>query len=270
MPRLCIENLENPLLDPFRMVRDRDLAGRADVFMLEGRVVLEAALVRGRFAIESVLVSQKRVAALEDLLNQVPQEVPIYIVPHALMINVVGFHIHRGLLATAKRVTPPTASRLLATLSPGPATILMLEGLNNTDNVGSCFRNAAGLGAHAILLDKTCCDPLYRKAVRVSAGYALSVPYSRDASMLEAMQSAKEAGFITVALCLSPRAVQLHGAFRPGERVALILGTEGAGLRQEVLDAADLHLCIPMQSGVDSLNVATAGAIALYALQNSP
>ncbi|MEO1272586.1 MAG: RNA methyltransferase, partial [Myxococcota bacterium] len=180
----------------------------------------------------------------------------------------VGFPIHRGLLALGAR--PPEAlsvEALLAGLaSEEPATVLVVEGLTNTDNMGACFRNAAALGAQAMLLDSTCCDPLYRRAIRVSAGCALTVPFGRAPSV-ELLQALKRHGFYTVALALDPDALLLESCHRPAPRLAILLGSEGSGLRPKTVEGADCCMTIPMASGIDSLNVATAGAVALFALR---
>lgn len=263
-----IEALDDARLAPYRAVRDRDLARSEGAFMLEGRVVLGAALTSpAGHRLRSVLVSGKRVERDAELLEQVPDTVPIYAVEQALMEAVVGFAIHRGLLAAAERPPARSPEDVLAELGQGPATVLVLEGLTNHDNVGACFRNAAAFGVDAVLLDGLCCDPLYRKAVRVSVGHVLRVPYGQAASSVALADALDAAGFASVALCLSPRATPLEALSGLGGRVALWLGTEGPGLRAETLARLERHVCIPMASGVDSLNVATAGAVGLYALR---
>lgn len=256
-------------LEWYRNVRDRDLAGREKTFMAEGRVVLEALLSHGRHPLRSLLISRRRVPALLPLLAQVPAQVPIYVTPHEVMLEVAGFNIHRGLLALGERGEAASMSveGLVSSLTEARQTVLALEGLTDVDNVGACFRNAAALGADAVVLDGRCCDPLYRKAIRVSAGHVLGVPWARGgvgAGWVRAMQAA---GFCVAALCLSERAQPLRPGWRPAQRLALLLGTEGSGLSQETLEAADVHLTIPMTAGIDSLNVAVAGAIALYSVR---
>jgi tRNA G18 (ribose-2'-O)-methylase SpoU len=185
------------------------------------------------------------------------------------MMAMLGFDLHRGLLAAADRPAPLRADALLDALPDGPATVLLLEGLTNTDNVGACFRNAAALGAHALLLDDHCCDPLYRKAIRVSAGHALGLPFNNPGEPIDALLDALEGrNFTTAALTLSDRALPLERASRPAPRLALLLGTEGPGLTPRAHQRAHLHLRIPMAPGVDSLNVATAAAVALFALRH--
>jgi tRNA G18 (ribose-2'-O)-methylase SpoU len=144
--------------------------------------------------------------------------------------------------------------------------VLVLESLTNTDNVGACFRNAAAFGASAVLLDQRCCDPLYRKALRVSAGHALGLPFNSPGDPMDRLLDDLEAaGFTTAALTLSERSQPLLGHQRAAPRLALLLGTEGHGLTELAHRRAHHHLSIPMTPGVDSLNVATAGAVALFA-----
>jgi tRNA G18 (ribose-2'-O)-methylase SpoU len=181
------------------------------------------------------------------------------------MCEVVGFDIHRGLLAVGVCEEIPPVKALLASL-PERATVLVLEGLTDHDNVGACFRNAAGLGADAVLLDDRCCMPLYRKSIRVSVGHALSVPFCERTPMPELIEALKAEGFECVALSLQRDAEALDSRRRPSARLALLLGSEGPGLTPQTIAAADRNMYIPMAEGVDSLNVAVAGAVALFAL----
>ncbi|MBV9076841.1 MAG: RNA methyltransferase, partial [Methylobacteriaceae bacterium] len=158
---------DDPRLAPYRCIRERDLAGRDGRFVIEGEVVLRLALSdRCRFAVESVLLAAPRVAALEPLLARRP-DLPVYAVERNVMSAVAGFPMHRGVLAIGRRGPTPVADALMKEL-PEPSAVLVLIGLANHDNVGACFRNAAAFGAAAVLLDETSCDPLYRKAIRVS------------------------------------------------------------------------------------------------------
>jgi len=265
-PHIHIASIDDPRLEVYRDVRDRDLAGRHGVFMLEGHVVLDAALTRGPVALRSVLVSDRRVAAETALLDRVPEAVPVYVLPEAMMFDLVGFPIHRGLLAAGVRPVAPDAAGLLASLRGHPhATVLVLEGLTNHDNVGACFRNAAAFGADAVILDGACCDPFYRKAIRVSAGHVLSVPWAREATMSSVMDALEAEGYLSLALALAPDAGALDDRWRPAPRLALLLGTEGAGLSPAIQARASARVVIPMASGVDSLNVSVAGAVGLFA-----
>lgn len=264
-----IDSMEDERLDPYRNVKDRDLERSRAAFMAEGQYVLDALVKCGRFTLESILVSRKKLHVVQRIVTESPPawlaDTPIYVAEHQRMLQVVGFNIHRGILAVGRRRPVSDAEHLISSLSAGPKTVLVLEALTNHDNIGACFRNAAALGADAILLDDRCADPLYRKSIKVSAGHALNVPYGRD--RMEAILAALELShFVKIALVPSKSAEALASCFRPAERVALFLGTEGPGLSEYVTACADRLMRIPMAQSVDSLNVATAGAIALFAL----
>jgi len=254
-----VDDPRDPRLEPYRAVRERDLIGRQGRFIAEGEVVLRVLLARSRFGVESVLVSQKRAAA-GGVLAEVPPRVPVYVVPQAAMSEVAGFAIHRGLLAVGRREPMTSAADLLRNAGP-VATVLGLVGLANHDNVGGVFRNAAAFGADAVLLDDTSCDPLYRKAIRVSVGAALITPFSRGGTADDLVGALEEAGFEVVAL--SPAGAEPLASYRRAPRTALLLGAEGPGLPPALLERVRT-VRIPMADGFDSLNVATASGIALH------
>lgn len=264
MNHLRIEDPADPRLAPYVNVRDKD-ARRQGTFVAEGIVVLESVLDGGRHPLESVLVSERRVDAVAPALARVPVDVPVYVVPHELLLDVVGFKIHRGLLAVGRRTPVPTLAALCAPLAPG-AVVLVLEDLTDADNVGASFRNAAAFGAAAVVLTERCADPLYRKAIRVSAGHAVRLPFHRGGSAEEILTALHSYGFLTVAMCLDEDARPLHAWAPPTGRVAIWLGTEGGGLSEAARSGAREKIWIEMARGVDSLNVSVAGAVALYAV----
>lgn len=251
---------DDPRLAPYRGVKERDLLRHAPRFIVEGTVTLGRLVEASRFPIESVFIAENRVEPLTPLLAKLDPVVPVYTAPQAVMDDITGFHIHRGVLAVARREMEQTVEELTAALPRGSLTLLALIGLSNHDNVGACFRNAAALGADAVLLDTTSCDPLYRKSIRVSAGTALSLPFARSGDG-EAMIAALEAADIE-AWALSPTGGEaVHTLSRP-ERLAIVLGAEGPGLPPALMQRCR-RVSIAMSPGIDSLNVATAGAIAL-------
>ena len=260
-----VGSLDDPRLDDYRDVRDRDLR-RAGVFLAEGDVVVRVACDQRRFPLRSLLLSERRVRPLADVLERLPRGVPAYVLPQAAMEAVVGFRIHRGVLAAGDRAAEAGPADLLAGVPAGPARLVVLEGLTDSDNVGAILRNASGLGASGVLLDARCCDPLYRKALRVSAGAALALPWARGGDACALVASLQAAGWTVVALSPDPSAADL-GTLRPAPRTALLLGTEGPGLTPAALAAADRVARIPMTPGVDSLNVAVAAAVALHAVR---
>jgi tRNA G18 (ribose-2'-O)-methylase SpoU len=254
-----IDDPDDPRLADYREVRERDLVGRQGRFIAEGVVVLEKLVRAGRHPIASVLVAEKRTAALAPLLAELAPGVPVYAASQAVMDAVVGFPIHRGVLAAGVR-TEPDLETVLAGL-PDQALVMGLVGIANHDNMGGLFRNAAAFGADAVLLDEGCCDPLYRKAIRVSVGAALTVPFARtgDATRLGEVLEAR--GFSVVAL--SPRGQTELASFQPAPRTAVLFGAEGPGLPDAVMARAHT-LRIAMAGDFDSLNVATTSGIVLH------
>jgi len=175
----------------------------------------------------------------------------------------VGFPIHRGILALGRRVATPGVGEVLASL-PEHALVLVLCGIANHDNIGGIYRNAAAFGADAVILDADCCDPLYRKAIRVSVGAALSVPTARLARDEDIAELLAATGF--EGLALSPSATEILARLAPAPRTAVLLGAEGPGLTPEVMSSAR-SIGIPMANGFDSLNVATTSGIVLHHLR---
>lgn len=261
-----IEDPEDPRLEGYRAVRERDLVGRDGAFIAEGVVVLEKLLASGLHPLGSVLIAEQRAGALVPLLAKVPAGVPIYLASQPVMDAVAGFPIHRGVLALGRRRPEPDPGDLLRSLGPR-ALVVAMVGLSNHDNVGGVFRNAAAFGAGAVLLDPGCCDPLYRKAIRVSVGAALTTPFVRLGSGVDLIALLEAAGFVPLALTPAG-SVALAELARP-ERAAILLGTEGPGLPPEVLSRAQ-GVRIPMAAGFDSLNVAVASGIVLHHLASSP
>jgi tRNA G18 (ribose-2'-O)-methylase SpoU len=241
-------------------IRERDLAGRQGRFIAEGKVVLDVLLSAKRFAAESILVLENRLAGLSDILAKASPELPIYVVSGEVMDRVAGFHMHRGILAIGIKREPQTAEALLAEL-PAKGLVVVLVGIANHDNIGSIFRNAAAFGADAVFMDATCCDPLYRKAIRVSVGAALKVPFASFTDTPEFTAALDRQGYAQFAL--SPGGgIDIRHATR-GKRLALYLGTEGEGLPKHLLDRLQT-VRIAMAKDFDSLNVAAASAIALH------
>lgn len=242
-------------------IRERDLVGRQGRFVAEGKVVVDVLTATRRFGVESVLVLENRLAGMQHVLARLPADVPVYVVGAAVMDRIAGFHMHRGILAIGLRGELASPDQLLGAVGQN-ALVAVLVGISNHDNVGSIFRNAAAFGADAVLLDKASCDPLYRKAIRVSVGAALKVPFAvaDDAAIIADFLEKK--GFTQFAL--SPRGETDIRDVQPRGPVALYLGTEGEGLPEHLMSR--LHTArITMAPGFDSLNVAAASAIALHA-----
>ncbi|MGU3494398.1 TrmH family RNA methyltransferase [Xanthobacteraceae bacterium A53D] len=257
-----VSDPDDPRIADFRDVRERDLVGRRGQFMAEGEVVLRLLAGRGGENLTSVLISQASLPRIADALALLPPALPIHVAPQAVMDGIVGFHIHRGILAIgrAQPSIPPEA--LLAGL-PARALVVGLVGISNHDNMGGILRNAAAFGVDAVLMDETCCDPLYRKAIRVSVGASLIVPYARGGTATGMLEAIRQAGFDL--LSLSPSGSEQLRDIAPGDRRAALFGTEGPGLPADIL-AATRTISIPMAPGFDSLNVATTSGIVLHHL----
>ena len=255
-----IADPDDPRIEAYRDIRERDLVGRQGLFVAEGKVVLEKLLASARFAANSLLIAEHRLASLADLLALVPEEVPVFAAAQPVLDRIAGFPLHRGIIAVGRRVDAPDADALLTGL-PERATVLVPSAIANHDNMGAIFRNAAAFGADAIICDETCCDPLYRKAIRVSVGAALLVPFAKLGRGDDVLALLNRHGFETVAL--SPSGATLLTELVPGPRTAVIIGAEGPGLAPALLAQAK-SVRIPMATGFDSLNVATTSGIVLH------
>jgi tRNA G18 (ribose-2'-O)-methylase SpoU len=257
LPAERIPHADDPRLDGYRHLGRRPQDG---AFVAEGRLLVQRLLGAPRFRVRSVLVTPAALDGLGTCLGAVAEPPPIYVAEPPTIDAVVGFDFHRGCLALGEPVTLPSLDALLA--PEGRRLLVVLDEVTNPDNVGAVFRNAAAFGANGVVLSPGSGDPLYRKALRVSMGGALDVPFARVSSWPEALARLRAAGFTLVAL--TPDApVTIAELARPA-RVALVVGAEGAGLGRATREAADAAVAIPMSTG--SLNVATAAAIALYLL----
>ena len=259
MPVFHVTSSDDPRVSPYTSIRERDLtSGHGGRFIVEGKVTLQTLLTRSRFAIESLFLCETRLGPLENLLARLPREIPIYVAPQDVMDAVAGFPIHRGVLACGLKGLPLTHPCIF---DQTPSPLLMLAGLSNHDNVGACFRNAAAFGAGGVLLDAQSCDPLYRKAIRVSSGASLWLPFLHGGTDADMVRAAQDAGYTIWALTPRKDATALCDMKIP-DKLALLLGAEGPGLSDEIIAQAT-PVRIPMAEGFDSVNVATAGAIAL-------
>lgn len=263
MVEICpVTDAQDPRISAYANIRERDLVGRQDRFIAEGKVVLDLVAASSRFQLESVLLLHSRLDAMRGALALLPADLPVYTVERPIMDGVAGFPVHRGILAIGRRGREASVSELLAA-QPPRSTILMLSAIANHDNIGAIFRNAAAFGAGAVLLDRFCCDPLYRKAIRVSVGTTLTVPFTRGGDVGELAGEVAAAGYDAIAL--SPRADKDLSEMDLPERVALVLGSEGHGLPEAAMNRMR-RAGIAMASGIDSLNVAAASAVALHHL----
>lgn len=249
------------LTDPdLRRLREASDGADGGFFIAEGVQVIRT-LLASTYTVRSLFVTPRRWEALAPC--GVPDEVPVYVADQAVLNEVAGFPLHRGALASAARPAPAP----LAAVCAGVALVVATEGVNDHENLGALFRNAAAFGAGAILLDPTSCDPLYRRAVRVSMGHVLRVPFGGWSGGPAGVRQLQDLGFEVVAMTPDARAEDVAGVPTPATgRRALLVGAEGPGLSAAVLAAADRRVRIPMAAGVDSINVAAATAVALHRL----
>jgi tRNA G18 (ribose-2'-O)-methylase SpoU len=237
----------------FDFVELRDGRSPEGAFIVEGRTPLSE-LVRSEYRTRAVLIAQSKLDVVMPLLDGI--DAPLYVGDMALLRATVGFNLHRGVVASAQRL--PAADPL--SLVAGARRIAVLEQLNDVENLGNLFRSARAFGIDAVLLDPQTADPLYRRCVRVSMGHVMHVPFARFDHWPDALEDVRSLGFTVAALTPSPDATPIHEFH--AERVAWLLGAEGAGLTEEALALADVRVKIPMAAEVDSLNVGTAAAIA--------
>jgi tRNA G18 (ribose-2'-O)-methylase SpoU len=252
----------DPRLERYRHLTDVPLRSALEAqsgrFVLEGLLVLERALQVG-IVPAHVLVSERMV----DRAAQVCQDadVTLLLTTAEVLEHTTGYHVHRGVLADAARPALPTARDLVAKAS----FVLVLEALRDHANVGAAFRNAAALGVNAVLVTQDCADPLYRRSIKTSMGSVLQVPWTRIASVVDAVPLLHEVGIECVAMTPHADALPLPEAAASTRPRAILVGTEGAGLSNSALETADMWVRIPMSEGPDSLNAAAATAVALYA-----
>ena len=239
--------------------RRPDLPSGKGLVIAEGVLVVQRMLA-SRFTVRALLGTNRRLNELADDLTGI--DAPYYRVSADVMAEVVGFHLNRGVLASASR--PPELN--LGDVLDAARTVAVLEGVNDHENLGSIFRNAAGLAVDAVVFGSGCADPLYRRAVRVSMGHALLVPYARATTWPTDLTRLRDKGFRLLAMTPDPRAQALPEAMAElaDDKVAVLVGAEGPGLSEQAMRAADLRVRIPMSRGTDSLNVATAAALAFY------
>lgn len=256
-----IADPDDPRLADYRNLRDVELRKHLEaehgLFLAEGEKVVRRAVEAGHRP-RSFLMAPRWLDGLADVIG--PSTAPCFVLAEALAEQVTGFHVHRGALASLERSPLPTVAEALARAS----SVLVLEDIVDHTNVGAIFRSGAALGFDAVLLAPRCADPLYRRSVKVAMGAVFSVPWTRLPDWYDAMPLLAAHGFTSVALTLADDAVPIEEAVVGLDKVALVLGSEGHGLSSRWEQSADRRAVIPMQPGIDSLNVAAATAVACY------
>lgn len=272
MTFIRIDDSSDPRLSDYVGLTDVALRSRSEpekgLFIAESTSVIERALEAGHRP-RSFLMEGKWLEPLLPMLEAVDAgeqgTVPVFLADRDVLHSITGFNVHRGALAAMHRPELPTVEDLLP--GSGPGLVVVLEDIVDHTNVGAIFRSVAALGADAVLVTPRCADPLYRRSVRVSMGTVFQVPWTRLPAWPEGVDLLHGLGFTVAALALTEQAVSLEEFVAP-PRTALVLGTEGHGITAHGLSAADVHVRIPMAGGVDSLNVAAASAVALWALRH--
>lgn len=258
---IAIEDPRDPRLGDYRGLRDvtlrKSLEAEHGLFIAEGEKVVRRAVEAG-FEPRSLLMAPRWLDGLGDVLARTTA--PCFVLTEAMAEQVTGFHVHRGALASLHRRPLPRLEEVLEEAR----TVVVLEDVVDHTNVGAVFRNAAALGADAVLLAPRCADPLYRRSLKVAMGAVLSLPWTRLPDWYDALTALSAAGWTTLALSLGEDSVDLVEAVSGVDRLALVLGGEGHGLSPHWTQAADRRVRIAMDRGVDSLNVAAASAIALH------
>jgi tRNA G18 (ribose-2'-O)-methylase SpoU len=262
---VLVDDPDDPRIADYRNVPDRALLEQRRLFVAEGRQVVRRLLAAPRLVTRSVMVTAPALAALQGDLDA--STATVFLVSQAVMDTVTGFNIHRGCLAIAER----PASLDWRALASRARRLVILERVGNADNIGATFRNAAAFAADAVLLGPDCADPLYRKSIRTSMASALAVPFAPISPWPGALRDLSTQGMTVVGLSPCGTARDICDVIASaGTRVAIVGGHEGDGLTRDALDACDAVARIPMTAGVDSLNVATANAIALYETAEVP
>ncbi|WP_152186677.1 TrmH family RNA methyltransferase [Segeticoccus rhizosphaerae] len=262
-----IEDPQDPRIQDYVGLTDVALRRRLEpergLYLAESEKVIRRALAAGHRP-RSYLMARRWLTDLGDLVQQAERDgIPVYVGERDVIEAMTGFHLHRGALASMQRPQPPNPVELLQ----DARRVMVLEDIVDHTNVGAVFRSAAALGVDAVLVTPRCADPLYRRSVRVSMGTVFQVPWTRIDPWPAGVNLLRDNGFVVAALALADGAVSLDDlAADPPDRLALVLGTEGDGLSARTLDSADVVVQIPMSGGVDSLNVAAASAVAMWAL----
>ena len=258
---IWVDDPSDPRLALYRNLTDVKLRRATDaahgVFLAEGKLVVRR-LAESGHAIHSVFLAANRTESLADVIASV--DAPIYVGPPGLLEATTGFNIHRGVLAIGER--PPAGQ--LDSLLEAARTLAIVEDVTDHENLGALARSAHALGIDGLVLSPGCCDPLSRRALRVSMGTLLDLPHVRVTTWPADLDILKRRGFVLWALTPAGR-IDLQ-ALRPPERVAMMFGTEGAGLSQAAMERADASVAIPVRTGTDSLNVAAAAAIVFHHL----
>ena len=269
---ISITDFDTPELDVYARLTENQLVNRADpanaLFIAESPLVIGRALESGCVPVSFLMEPRHLTSQALPLLERCPEDIPVYTAAPEVLTRLTGFHLTRGMLCAMRRPALPTVEEVCA----NARRIAVLENVMNPTNIGAIFRSAAALNMDAVLVTPSCCDPLCRRAVRVSMGTVFQVPWTQIGSTAadwpeQGMQQLHALGFKTAAMALTDLSVSIDDAALAAEpKLAIVLGTEGDGLAHTTIAACDYTVRIPMSHGVDSLNVAAASAVAFWQL----
>jgi tRNA G18 (ribose-2'-O)-methylase SpoU len=258
MSLIAVDDVDDPRLAPYRDLPQRNLTRQSGLFIAEGEKVVER-LIASDYEVASILAEPTFAYRYQ---SRVPEKTPIYVASRELLMATIGFHFHRGIVACGRRKLAIATGDLLAN-TPTHATVVVCPSVQDPTNLGSIIRTAAAFGCAAVVLGNKCADPFSRRVLRVSMGAALQLPIVESNNLADDMKKLAHASFELYATVLDPTAEPLH-AMKRGDRLALLLGSEGHGLEDEWIELAHRKITIPMQAGIDSLNVAVAAAVFLH------
>lgn len=261
MPLVPVHDPEDPRLASYRELSERNLTRQSGLFVAEGEKVVER-LIGSRYAVASVLAEP---SFAERYAPRLAPEVPIYVATRSVLEATIGFNFHRGILACGRRRPGPGVAHLIKSQTAVSATFVVLPDVQDPTNLGSIIRTAAAFGCAGIVLGPRCADPFSRRVVRVSMGAALALPIAESRDLPADLRVLADAGVELVATVVHDAAAEPLAGFRRATRSAILLGSEGHGLAGECLELCTRRVTIPMYWGVDSLNVAVATAVVLYA-----
>jgi tRNA G18 (ribose-2'-O)-methylase SpoU len=264
MQPIHIQHLDDPRLEVYRNVKDRDLAGRGERFIAESELVVRR-LIASVFPVESVLVTERRAAEMSGVVGD---RAPLYVVTRDLMRQVVGFNLQSGIIACGRRLPSPALEDVIARAAD-PITLMVLPEAQSTENLGAMVRIAGAFGCAGVVLGERSCDPFYRQAIRISMGAVFSVPIVRCTRLIDELRQMRDRFRVRLlATVLQDGAVRLADYRRPS-RVAVLFGNEAQGLSPDEVALCDDRVIIPMSPGIDSLNVAVAAGIVMYGLTHT-
>jgi tRNA G18 (ribose-2'-O)-methylase SpoU len=256
-----IHDLSDPRVEPYRNLKDRELAAMGELFIAEGEHLVRR-LVDSDYPVVSVLLSDRRA---DQIAPTIRDEVPCYVVPDAVMHQIIGYHFHSGVIGCGRRKPRATIDQVVKR-DTEKLTLVICPEIANAENMGAMIRLCAGFGVDALLLGERSCDPFWRQSIRVSMGNIFRLPLVRSDDLRRDLKRLREEWGVELAATVLDESAQPLGAFSRGENLGILFGNEAQGLDADVVAMCDHQITIPMKLGTDSLNVSVAAGIFLYEL----